>query len=105
MIFFIACLFIIYSTSLFEAVESSLGILILNSMHEMASKYVLIDLYGYFNDIPNDGDFLKFSFEKHDHVQFHFFFQILAKTNSILQLVFVICQKQLTMFFYSFTHI
>ena len=67
LIFFLANLFILVSTSMFDAINNSLGILILNNLFNMGSKYFLLELSGYFQEIQNDENFLKFEFDRKEY--------------------------------------
>ena len=84
LIFLLANFFILLSPSLFDAINNSIGVLILNYLYTMGSKYFLLDLSGSLNDIYNDPDFLKLTSEKDDCQHFHFVFQRFAWANSLM---------------------
>ena len=64
LIFLLANIYILVSPTLFDAVNNSLGMLILNMVHFMGSKYFLRSFYGSYNDIYTDGEFMRLSTAK-----------------------------------------
>lgn len=93
LIFLLSNIYIILSSSLFDAVNNSLSILILNMMHTMGSKYFLLSFYGSENDIYNDPDYLKMTLQRSSYKSFEFFFQPVAYLQSVLQLLLLLIQS------------
>ena len=58
LIFLLSCVYIMVSSSHFDAINNSLSMLILNYLHSMGSKYYLMDMWGEYNSVIQESEYL-----------------------------------------------
>lgn len=62
----------VYSKTTLDVVNNSLSILVLFNIHGMASKIFLMEVNGYYNQIYNRPDFIKFKVSTYDYKALNF---------------------------------
>lgn len=92
-LFFMSNMFILFSPTIYDAVNNSLGILILQSMYQMGCKIFLANLSLDYHEIYNDADFLKFTTKRENYEPIQIYLLHLANLNSVFQLLMLIFES------------
>lgn len=99
LVFLLANITIITKKTLEEALGGALGILCLNSLHTMGSKYYMMELSGYHNKVYTQDHFLKITFKTDTYRSFHFWVQVLVVLNQVFQIMIVLFKNILVQSF------
>ena len=83
-------LILIYSNSIYEALNDSMSILILSNLPQMASKTFIMELSGYYNSIYNSDNYLQVSMPSEEYKPLHVFGQFITLNMIIVQLCLII---------------
>lgn len=98
LMFVVANFQIISSASIYEAINNSIGILVMNSLHAIASKYFMVSFSFEFNDIQHDENFLILELDYQENYPIKQSYDIMMFLNALLQLIMILFENRFIMF-------
>ena len=89
---------LIYAKTLYDGVNDALSILIITNLHLMASKTLVMDLSGYYNQIYNHPDYLQISMAKEEYKPMHAFGMFITLNMMFTGVLFLVLKQPLLNF-------